>query len=65
MNLMKMVASKINIDALGLGGLIKNGITGMMDGILSGYKGTLSTQLRAKNVGLGIREHDALALWEK
>ena len=61
MNLMKMVASKINIDALGLGGLIKNGITGMMDGILSGYKGNLSTQLRAKNVGLDIRKHDALA----
>ncbi|MDA0096302.1 hypothetical protein OFR75_14910 [Brachyspira hyodysenteriae] len=28
---------------------------------MNGYNGTLSTQLRAKNVGLSIGEHDALA----
>ena len=61
MNLMKMAGSKLKAGFLGLGGLAKDGIMGILNGALSGYKGNLSTQLRAKNVGLDIREHDALA----
>lgn len=61
MNLMRMVGSKLKMGALGLGGLAAGGIAGLLGGAVNGYKGTLSTQLRAKNVGLDIRQHDALA----
>ncbi|MDA0073000.1 hypothetical protein OFT50_13095 [Brachyspira hyodysenteriae] len=61
LNLMRLAASKIKMGALGLGGLAAGGIAGLLGGAVNGYKGTLSTQLRAKNVGLDIREHDALA----
>lgn len=61
MNLMRMVGSKLKAGFLGLGGLAAGGIAGLLGGAVNGYKGTLSTQLRAKNVGLDIRQHDALA----
>lgn len=61
MNLMKMAGSKLKAGFLGLGGLALGGAAGLLGGVVNGYKGTLSTQLRAKNVGLSIGEHDALA----
>ena len=56
MNLMRMVSSKLK-----MGGLVADRIAGLLGRVVNGYKGTLSTQLRAKNVGLDIRQHDALA----
>ncbi|KLI62480.1 hypothetical protein, partial [Brachyspira hyodysenteriae] len=61
MNLMKMAGSKLKAGFLGLGGLALGGAAGLLGGAVNGYNGTLSTQLRAKNVGLSIGEHDALA----
>lgn len=57
----KMAGSKLKAGFLGLGGLALGGAAGLLGGVVNGYKGTLSTQLRAKNVGLSIGEHDALA----
>lgn len=56
LNLIRLTASKIGIGALALGGL---GIAGMVAGI-GAMKGSLSNDLRARNVGLNFGQSQAL-----
>lgn len=58
MKLMRMVGGglKMGLGALGIGA----GIGGLVSALTKPYSGNLSTNLRAKNIGLSVQEHDAL-----